>query len=323
MTGDNDCAKKSHITPANGSTWFRGTTTLVDFFFRRKILGRTIPLLASFKLTYRCNLRCSGCPFHMRAAGERAHMRWDTAVRILRELKRRGTRIIIFEGGEPFLWNDGPHTFKDLVEYAKNLFFRVAVTTNGTYPLTAPVDVLWVSLDGSKELHDTLRSRSFDRVWSNLAAADHRNILIHYTVNRENWRDLEPLVNRLKSIPAVRGITVQFFYPYRQGEVPLALSHRERRLAIEHILYLKRNGFPILNSSGRLKAMIDNSWTCHDDILINVDPDGSITTGCYVKNRGEVHCRECGFTPVAEASGALDLIPGSIMAGYRIFMQHS
>lgn len=322
MTGKNN-SEKNHVVPINGNRQFYGIASLVDFFFRRKLLGRTIPLLASFKLTYRCNLRCIGCPFHKKAAGEDSHMSWDTAIRTLRELHQRGTRIVVFEGGEPFLWNDGEHTFNDLVEYAKNLFFRVAVTTNGTYPLTSPVDVLWVSLDGSKELHDRLRSRSFDRVWNNLAATDHRNILIHYTVNRENWRDLEPLVNRLQSVPAVRGITVQFFYPYGQGEALIALSDRERRSAIQNILNLKRNGYPILNSPGRLKAMIDNSWTCHDDILINVDPDGSITTGCYVKNRGEVRCQYCGFTPVAEASGALDLIPGSIVAGYRIFMKNS
>ena len=28
----------------------------------------------------------------------------------------------------------------------------------------------------------------------------------------------------------------------------------------------------------------------------------------------------CGFTPVAEASGALDLIPGSLWAGWKLFL---
>ena len=67
--------------------------------------------------------------------------------------------------------------------------------------------------------------------------------------------------------------------------------------------------------------MIDNRWFCHDDILINVDPDGTITKGCYVKSRGEINCDACGFTPVAEASGALDFIPGSLYAGWRLFLK--
>ena len=53
------------------------------------------------------------------------------------------------------------------------------------------------------------------------------------------------------------------------------------------------------------------------NILVNVDPDGSVTRGCYVKSRGEINCAACGFTPIAEASGALDLVPGSIYAGWK------
>jgi len=67
--------------------------------------------------------------------------------------------------------------------------------------------------------------------------------------------------------------------------------------------------------------MIANEWTCRDRLLANVDPDGSITRGCYVRSRGEVRCSDCGFTPVAELSGAFDLAPGSILAGWKAFIQ--
>jgi len=139
----------------------------------------------------------------------------------------------------------------------------------------------------------------------------------------ENWRSLEGLAVKLREVPAVKGITVQLFYPYGQGEWPLAFAGEERRAALESVLALKGRGFPILNSSNRLRAMIDNTWTCHEDILVNADPDGTITRGCYARSRGrgDVNCGDCGFTPVAEASGALDLIPGSLLAGYRIFLR--
>ena len=119
----------------------------------------------------------------------------------------------------------------------------------------------------------------------------------------------------------LQGMTVQFFYPYNQGEDDLALSPEERRAAVEKLLQLKKSGLPILNSADRLKAMLDNQWSCHDDILINVDPDGTITKGCYVKSRGKINCQACGFTPVAEASGALDFLPGSLYAGWRLFLR--
>jgi hypothetical protein len=116
-------------------------------------------------------------------------------------------------------------------------------------------------------------------------------------------------------------MTVQLFYAYGQGEAPLALSAEERRTVLEEVIEMKKNGLPILNSASRLRAMIGNNWRCHDDILINVDPDGAITQGCYVKSRGQMNCQACGFSPVAEASGALDLLPGSLLAGWSIFLK--
>ena len=245
----------------------------------------------------------------------------DTAISALDRLKREGTCIVVFEGGEPFIWQDRHFTLNDLILYAKRLFPRVAVTTNGTLPLTTPADIVWVSLDGMPDRHNLLRSNSFDRVWTNLRASGHKRLYIHFTINRENRHDIRPLLDKLAEIKTVRGFTVQLFYPYGQGEMPLALSAEERKETLEEVMHLKAQGYPILNSRSRLTAMIDNDWLCHDDILINVDPDGSVTRGCYVKNRGRINCRACGFTPVAEASGALDLLPGSLLAGWSTFLK--
>jgi len=291
------------------------------FFIRRKIFGQKIPLLASFKLTYCCNLSCLACPFHRRAAKEGLHMSWRLAKTSLESLRRQGVLIVVFEGGEPLLWRDGSYDLSDLIRYAKGLFPRVAVTTNGTFPLNIAADILWVSIDGLKKSHDLLRSGSFDKVWSNLRSAGHRRLYVHFTINRENRHDIRPLLEQLKDIPAFSGMSIQLFYPYGQGEAPLALADNERQEVLEQVIAMKKQGLPILNSSGRLQAMIKNDWHCHDDMLINVDPDGAITRGCYVKSRGRINCRACGFSPVAEASGALDLRPGSLWAGWSIFLK--
>jgi MoaA/NifB/PqqE/SkfB family radical SAM enzyme len=296
---------------------------LLSFFVQRLVRRQRIPLFASFKLTYCCNLSCLACPFHRRADEEGASITWEGAIRALDELQERGTRIVSFEGGEPFLWKDSGRGLRELVEEAKKRFLRVAVTTNGTFGLDVPTDVIWVSLDGMKEMHDRLRSGSFDRVWENLKTAPiHRGaprIMIHFTMNRLNWRELEPLAAALKDIPAVRGITLQLFYPYGRGESDLALSNKERRTALENAIRLKKS-FNIVNSARCLERMIRNDWTCQDDLLINVDPSGRVTQGCYVRGRGNVDCRQCGFTPVAEASAALAFHPGSILAGWRAYL---
>lgn len=291
------------------------------FFIRRKIFRQEIPLLADFKLTYRCNLACAACPFHRRVGEENNHMSWTSAIASLDALRRLGVLIVVFEGGEPLMWQDGRYNLHDLIAYAKRHFPRVAVTTNGTFPLNAPADIIWVSLDGLKESQDRLRSGSFDTVWSNLRASRHGRLFVHFTINRENRHDIRPLLKELKNIRAFGGMTVQLFYPYGQGEAPLALSDGERRAVLEDVIEMKKQGFPILNSAGRLRAMIGNDWRCRDDILINVDPDGTMTRGCYVKSRGRINCRACGFSAVSEASGALDLLPGSLRAGWSIFLK--
>jgi len=291
------------------------------FFIRRKIFGQKPPLLASFKLTYRCNLACRACPYHLRAGKEGSHMSWTAATAALDALKRQGAMIVVFEGGEPLLWKDGRYHLGDLIAYARRRFPRVAVTTNGTFPLDVPADIIWVSMDGLKDTHDRLRSRSFDRAWANLREFRQGRLLIHFTINRENRHDIRPLLEKLQDIPAFGGMTLQLFYPYGQGEAPLELSDAERKEALEEVITMKRQGLPILNSTGRLRALIKNDWRCHDDILVNVDPDGAITRGCYVKSRGRIDCRSCGFSPVAEASGALELLPGSLRAGWSIFLK--
>ncbi len=298
---------------------FRGLEKLPGFWFQRHVLGRKIPLLASFKLTYRCNLSCMACPFHRRASEKNGHMSWQTATLTLDELHRRGTLIVVFEGGEPFLWDDGNHTLHDLIAYAQKRFLRVAVTTNGTFPLDCGADTIWVSLDGLRETHNRLRSGSYSCILENLGATTHPRVMIHYTMNRENWHDLAPMCAFLKTIPSVKGLTLQLFYPYDQGEAALALSPEERKLALESAIHLKKD-IPLINSTGVLRRMIDNSWSCRDDLLINVDPDGTITQGCYVKSRGDIRCRECGFTPVAEASEALNLKPASLLAGWKAYL---
>ena len=292
---------------------------LAGFYLRRKLGRHKIPLLASFKVTHLCNLACRACPFHRQDQPEQ--MTWTAALDAMDDLKSLGTRIVVFEGGEPLLWRDGSFRIHDLVREARKRFLRVAVTTNGTLPLDVPAHILWVSVDGLKETHDDLRSGSFDRIRESLERADHERIFVHCTLNRKNLDDIEGLAGWVRGLPTVKGMTFQFFYPYNQGEEDLFLSPDQRRRAVETLLDLKKRGFPILNSSGRLAAMVNGGWTCHDDILVNVDPDGSVTRGCYVKSRGEINCAACGFTPVAEASGALDLVPGSIWAGWRLFLR--
>ncbi len=84
-----------------------------------RLLGRKRPLLTGFKLTDRCNLRCRACPFWQRETEE---MSFPQVQEVLLRMYHSGVRLMILEGGEPFLWRDGAYGLEDVVAECKKLF---------------------------------------------------------------------------------------------------------------------------------------------------------------------------------------------------------
>jgi Fe-coproporphyrin III synthase len=274
------------------------------------------PLLASCKLTYHCNLRCVQCPF-CEMGGKTPT--YPQVLDILDQLYSRGNRLVIFEGGEPMLWRDGQYTVHDVVREARKRFYSVGMTTNGTQPLTVPTDVLWVSIDGFAETHNRLRGAEvFDQVIENIKQSPHPKIHAHITINSVNAPEVPTLIRYLKGV--VKGVTVQFYYPYHHRD-ELFLDFDRREKLIDEILALRRAGYPVLNSSAALEALKRNTWQCADWLIDNANPDGTITQGCYLRGRDDIDCSRCGFSPHTEASLALQGNPRAIRAGIRIFIK--
>jgi len=278
-----------------------------------RLLGRRRPLLAGIKLTHRCNLRCRACPFWKLDGRD---MSFAQARRALDELYDAGVRLVIFEGGEPFLWRDGDHRLADLVSEAKQRFFCVGVTTNGTLPIEVPADIVWVSVDGLAETHNRNRGPTFERVMTNIANSSHPKIFANVTINRLNWQEMPELIRFLAR--RVKGITIQFYYPY-EGTENLSLSREERRLVLEELIALKQAGYPLADSIAALKALQDNSWHCHPWLIANVEPDGTVNYGCYLRSRAEIRCDQCGFAAHTELSLAYDWNLAAIATGRRVF----
>lgn len=272
------------------------------------------PYIASFKLTHACNLDCSQCPFIRQPQGS---MPFSRVVSILDELHARGDRIVIFEGGEPMLWRDGEYTIGDVIRAAKQRFDCVGITTNGTLPFTVHPDVLWVSFDGFRDTHARLRGADvFDRIVANVKASAHPRIYAHITANRVNAAEIPDLMEYLNDF--VRGITIQFYYPYDPDD-ELFLPTNERARLIDQLVDLKRRGIRLLNSYDALKALKDAAWRCEHWLFDCVNADGTIFNGCYVHGRGKVDCSLCGFSPYTEASLAFHGRWRSIQSGVRIF----
>jgi MoaA/NifB/PqqE/SkfB family radical SAM enzyme len=293
---------------------------LVRHWTRYHLTGEQRPLLAGFKLTHRCNLRCRTCPFWRRP---RSHLPFDAVGAALDELYQAGCRLLLLEGGEPFLWRDEERRLEDVITAARARgFARVGVTTNGTLPIQTTADVVWVSFDGLKVAHEANRGPIWDAMMANIAASRHPKIFAQVTITRENWRDVPELVRFLAG--RVRGVTIQFFYPYAESD-DLWLPWPERRQVLQELAALKRAGYPVADSYRVLKGLEDNRWRCRDWLIADAEPapdDPSraiVHYGCYLKGRAEADCRRCGFAAHAELSLAYDLYPGALRTGEQVF----
>jgi len=284
------------------------------YVLQHYLFSRQKPFLASFKLTYTCNLRCLQCPFHSMQSDELSYVE---ACGIIDRLYTRGSRLLMLEGGEPLLWRDGEKRVHDLVNYARQRFFSVGLTTNGTQPLDVSTDVLWVSVDGLRETHNKLRGAPvFDRVIENARASRHPRLYAHVTINSVNAAEVPELLEFLNGV--FRGITIQFYYPYNHKD-DLFLDFSRREKLLDTILKLKRSGIRILNSNSALRALRRNTWVCRDELIDNANPDGSLQQGCYLKGRADIDCSRCGFSPHTEISLACRGNPQAILAGMKIF----
>lgn len=273
------------------------------------------PFLTSFKLTHRCNLCCQQCPFYKMPGGD---LPFEQVKSLLHQLHSRGNRLVVFEGGEPLLWRDGDHDIDHILKIARRLFFSVGVTTNGTLPLNVNCDALWVSIDGFAETHNRLRGANiFNTVIENIRHSKHLRLFAHITANAENAEEIPDLITFLR--PLVKGITLQFYYPYNHKD-SLFLDFDRRSKLIAQVIDLKKQGYPILNSIPALNALRRNTWRCYDWLLDNANPDGSLVQGCYLKGRTDIDCLRCGFSPNTEISLAYRGNFQAIQAGIKIFL---
>ncbi len=197
-------------------------------------------------LTYRCNNHCAFC-----AVGNRVPRDGDPGAqhRILEDHRRRGVRLVDFDGGEPTLHPE----LVPLVRHAAALGYeRIAVTTNGrlcSYPAfasrlaTSGVTTLLVSLHGpDRDTHGALTGvpEAFDQTTAgiaNLVAAAPPGVELgmNTTVVRGNVRrlaEIAALAHRL----GLRWLNVQLLTPFGRATRDQAPSEEEASAALRALV---------------------------------------------------------------------------------------
>ena len=261
---------------------------LLHYIYRRLkwSLGARSPYFAYLKLTRRCNLDCSYCPWHtgpVNADEELSTLQWK---RVIDRLAEMGIEVLVLEGGEPTLRTD----LSDLLRHAHSLGLAALVGTNGTTnPWRLRPTAFTVSIDGPKEIHDSIRgSGSFDRLIANLQTNPGLPVASITVVTRANVDYLENMLQEIMPYVTCAGFTFQ--YPYSSRSEVL-LNPGEAANARAKLLDLKRDArFRILNPTITLKQ---KEWTCYPEIAVTVSHLGMISSGCFVEQVEPPRCDDC------------------------------
>ena len=266
--------------------------------------GRKSPLVITMGICYNCNLRCRHCHIaDMLEAnpGIKTSMTYDEVVNDLKERYDSGARIAYFEGGETTLWNDGDKNLGDLIATAKDIgYFNVGYTTNGTTGrIYTNSDVISVSLDGPREVHDHVRGEGvFDKLMETLDKLEFSgSVYANMVLQKGNLEYIRQTADIVKDNPRLAGIVFNFITPPPYDLLP---SKEEREKAIAEIQQLKKEKYPILNSTKGLKLLAEEDWgdRCPKYLSAFTLTDGTHKNGC--PSEGTDSCKHCGYDAVRE-----------------------
>ncbi|MBI0584115.1 MAG: radical SAM protein [Methanomassiliicoccus sp.] len=259
------------------------------------------PLVNTMIIHYACNLRCKHCAIAANAdqIPEGNSLTFDAASREMKAEFDKGAKILFFEGGEPTIWKDGERGLGDLIAEGRRIgYYVIGYTTNGTGRIFEESDVLSISLDGPREVHDQIRGPGvYDQLMANLEKTDHPNIFANMVVMKPNLDKIRETAEIVKANGKIRGLMLNFLTP---PPYDITLSHEEKVQVVNDALQWRKQKLPILNTERALKELLieDYSEKCPYWVSSFTLPDGSKHGGCPMQ--GTDSCKNCGFDAVRE-----------------------
>ena len=300
--------KPGEVSASLKSCWYG-----LNYVIRHQLRATATPLIRGLVLTNRCNLRCRHCRVAERGPMD---LHFAEVVAQINAFHGEGGRCLYLEGGEPFLWHDGPHSLDDVVAYAHRLgFLTVVVYTNGTLPLQTSADTVFVSVDGLRDTHDSLRGKSFDRIMGHIRASAHESLYVNYTINNRNKDDIRAFCEYIDGLERIRGTFFYFHTPY-YGYDELYVEPSAKRRVLQQLLELRKD-YRILNSRAGLQSALRNDWKRPMHIC-SVYEQGTVFECCRFQGNPDL-CRNCGYLSYAEIDQTLKLKPSALFSALKYF----
>ncbi|MGC2062467.1 MAG: radical SAM protein [Thermodesulfovibrionales bacterium] len=272
---------------------------------------------AAIDITNSCNLKCLHCYWWKEERP--AELDDNDMIAFMKGLRARGMTAAIIYGGEPMLR-------PKMCEAASRIFDHPLIFTNGTQGFS-PIDAQWIlSLDGTREVHDSIRGQgAYDCSVTNLKKAP-RKPVVHTTITRQNQHNLEEFLGELSALP-IKGVGFSFYTPHITGDQSsLALTLDERDRILDELLRLRKKYWRIMGLTGKMADQFRQSgefseWNriekCPVSKVCNCYNSDGTPKPCTYGNNAD--CSRCGCASIAVYRAAINhLDPLAIYMIYRM-----
>ena len=272
------------------------------------LLGKKLPLLFALVITDTCNLDCFYCKGKNRG---KIHFSSAQAFNAIKSAYARGHRSLYFTGGEPMLWESDGYNLKNLIDFSIKIgFFEVFVFTNGTVPLDISSCHYIVTIDGPREIHNRIRTNTFDLIIENVENAATKNVFATMTLTKANVDYLEDYVNSLTELNLFKGLSFNLLTAEHKALKEYGLLGEERQEDLKMIWSLRNLGYPISISRAAYHALLHNNWKRPIQQIELATPDALFT--CCRQGVDPNVCANCGYFGCVEISQVLSLKPSAI-----------
>lgn len=265
------------------------------------------PLSVSFLSTYSCNQKCQYCDW---TKMDLRVMETDQAVGLIKDLKKNGVVKLGFAGGESLHRKD----IDQLLACSYDAGLVTSISSNGREivnhidVISKYVDVVQLSLDGSKDIHDGLRGYgSYDVVIEAIKLLRRKDIKVitNTVLTKNNIQDIDYVVNLANTYDFKALFQPIFHYGVSESEdkiEDLKPTFFEMNNAINHLIYRKKHTKCIGNSTAFLRY-VQKSWMssyspkCYaNNLFCVVDPLGYILPCCFdIQRNSLTNALEHGF----------------------------
>ena len=285
------------------------------WFFECRFLGQRKPLQSVIFITDKCNLHCKHCSIVKNDFS--ISRTYEEIKETLKKCYKMGSRIVDFEGGEPTIWQDNDKNINDLIDLAKKIgYFSTTVTTNAQQPINLKSNLVWISIDGDKQAHETCRGHgTYEKLMENIDESNHSCLNVNMTITKLNYFCVEDVIKMVKAHKKLKKISLSFLTPHG-ASFDLMVSDQIREEVIDKIIELKKQNYPIMNSLAGLELLKSRKFKPQCWITNFVLANGTYLDTC--PGEKEEICENCGYGMATEMSLVFDLNPQTILAGLGV-----